>query len=170
MAKMSIRLIVVSLMLAGLAVYAVEQKTGPRMAWHTFEFDGYPGIEILDWSYGDPKLSIYHTPEAYSSEAHIPQGSNAAGNIPVGDYFYAKWRVKATGKVYEDKVDLKTRLPSNMEDKILQFSFNESQLYVYLIEGNDSKALHAKGASDCPASSHQPFRCAEIYPKHWKNF
>lgn len=170
MAKISIRLVVAGLMLTALAVYAVEKNSGPRMAWHSFEFDGYPGIEILDWSYGDPKLSVIHTPDSYRGEPHIPQGDKTGGKIVVGDYFYAKWRVNSTRKEYEEKVDLKSRLPSDMDDKIIKIVFEESHLHIYLVEGNTAAQLHAKGAPDCPASVYEPFKCTEIYPKHWKNF
>jgi hypothetical protein len=55
------------------------------------------------------------------------------GPMPVGDFLYIKWRIKATGKVLEDRVDLRPLLPRDMTDYELTFVPNERQLYVYLV-------------------------------------
>ncbi len=57
---------------------------------------------------------------------------NTSGMMPRGEYLYVKWRVKATGEVYEDKVDLTHRLPADMTNYGLHFAIFGSQLYVYL--------------------------------------
>ena len=51
---------------------------------------------------------------------------------PRGDYLYFKWRVIATGEVFEDRVDLSKRLPQDMNDRRLFIAIFGSQLYVYL--------------------------------------
>jgi hypothetical protein len=139
---------------------------------HELNF-GYKGenqnVEILNWQYGNSKLAFTHASKEWLATGHIPQSWNATGTFPVADSLYVKWRVKSTGKVYEDTVDLKSRLPSNMNDKIVHFLVKDSRLYVYLIEGYYN--YHASEASDCPVTAvYKPFKCTELYPEHWKNF
>lgn len=50
-----------------------------------------------------------------------------------GDFLHVKWRVEATGKVYEDTVDLKVVLPRNIEKHRIHFVVKGQQLFVYLI-------------------------------------
>lgn len=50
-----------------------------------------------------------------------------------GDFLYVKWRLKQTGEVYEDTVDLKSRLPADITDHRIHFVIRGPQLYVYLI-------------------------------------
>jgi hypothetical protein len=160
------------LFLGGLAlsVYAVDQSTKPRRADHTFSFGGFKenqGIEILDWRYGH---SVTTRAPAWALKAgHVSRGG-AFYILTIGDSLYVKWRVTSTGAVFEDTVDLKSRLPQRMEDKIIHFVINGSQLYVYLIEGNDPSKFHAKAAPACPAFQYDMFKCTEIYPGHWTNF
>ncbi len=169
MVKSSIRLAIVGLMLTALAVYAVEKHPGERWAHYTFEFGGRGenvGIEVLDWKFGDAPFSFMHAPVS----GPVPQSGNAAGKMPVADSLYVKWRVLATGKVYQDKVDLRSRLPFGMEDKVLHFDVRGTQVYVYLIEGIDSKYLHDTKQPDCPLWSYRMFKCNELYPHLWRNF
>ena len=51
----------------------------------------------------------------------------------VGDFLYVKWRIKDTGLVYEETVDLRQRLPRNIKDHTVYFDIKGAQLYVYLI-------------------------------------
>lgn len=51
----------------------------------------------------------------------------------LGDTLYVKWRIKATDKVYEDTVDLKSRLPKDVTDHRIYFVIKDTQLWVYLI-------------------------------------
>lgn len=50
-----------------------------------------------------------------------------------GDSLYVKWRVKSSGRVYEDTVDLRNRLPRDIKDHRIYFVIKGEQLYVYLI-------------------------------------
>ncbi len=166
MVKISIRLIALGLTLAGLAVYAVEKHPGERWAHYTFEFDERgedTGIKVLDWKLGDAPLSFMHAPIS----GPVPQTDNATGKMPVADFLYFKWRVLSTGRIYEDKLDLRSRLPSDMNDKTLHFAVEGSQLIVYLIfnkEGNKP------GSPDCPVHLYFHNKCTRIYPDHWSNF
>ncbi|HTR34994.1 MAG TPA: hypothetical protein VMH80_03780 [Bryobacteraceae bacterium] len=167
MAKITIRLIVAGLMLTALTVYAVENKSGERWAHYTFEFGGRGeniGIEVLDWKFGDAPFSFMRAP----NRGRIPQSDNVAGKMPLADSLYVKWRVLATGNVYEDKVNLKSRLPSNMEDKTIHFMVEGSHLNVYVIE--DLQVPHARNAPDCLVADYRTCKCSRIYPDYWSNF
>src|SRR5579864_2647111 len=114
------RLIVVGLMLCAVTVYAAGLNSGPKMVNHGFDF-GAPwegeGIEVLNYQYGNSKIT--RPPDYQLKEGHIGQGASIHGRMPVGDFLYVKWRVLSTGKEYEDRVDLKSRLPSDMDEKIV---------------------------------------------------
>jgi hypothetical protein len=51
----------------------------------------------------------------------------------LGDDLYVKWRIKSTGEIYEDTVDLRNRLPEDMHRQRIRFVVWGPQLYVYLI-------------------------------------
>lgn len=53
--------------------------------------------------------------------------------MPRGDTLYVKWRIKASGAVHEDTVDLRKRMPSDITDHRIHFVVKGPQLYVYLI-------------------------------------
>jgi hypothetical protein len=160
------------LIAAGLMLYALHAcAVGP--VFHSFSFGSYgenPGIEVLDYQYGTSKMPGVAANKERVAMGHIGQGGGTSGAMQVGDFLYVKWRINSTGKVYEDKVDLKSRLPSDMYLKIIHFAIKGPQLYVYLIEGDDSAHLHAKGAPDCPAVEYKDLKCTTLYPEHWTNF
>jgi len=56
-------------------------------------------------------------------------------NMPPADFLYVKWRDKTTDQVYEDRVDLRKRLPpaKEMYMQRVYFLVEDNQLYVYLI-------------------------------------
>lgn len=51
----------------------------------------------------------------------------------LGDTLYVKWRLKATGEVLEDTVDLKSRLPRDISGHEIYFVIKEQLLWVYLV-------------------------------------
>ena len=53
--------------------------------------------------------------------------------MPVGEFLYVKWRLKSTGDVVDQRVDLRPLLPRDMKDHGLTFVIDGRQLYVYLI-------------------------------------
>jgi len=87
--------------------------------------------EILEARYGDS----WHT--------------NGSVNMPPADFLYVKWRDKTTDQVYEDRVDLRERLPSfeKMYGQTVYFLVEDNQLYVYLIPDSDwnTKRNHKPG-------------------------
>ncbi|MDD5056746.1 MAG: hypothetical protein PHQ60_02660 [Sideroxydans sp.] len=108
---------------------------GSRIVNHSFEFDttnSIPLAEVLDYRYGDSKLPV-RAPEWIVKEGRPLYFNAVAGPMLVGDYLYVKWRIKETGQVYEDTVDLRHRLPFFLRDKTVYFDIKGSQLYVYVI-------------------------------------
>jgi hypothetical protein len=108
-----------------------------RFAFHGVDYYqavDMPQVDILDCLYGDG-LGAHTRQEVESGKARRGENCGTAGNMPIGDFLYVKWRDKATGQVYEDKVDLRKRLPSpkEMHDTTVYFLIDENQLYVYLI-------------------------------------
>jgi len=101
-------------------------------------------VKVLDYSYGIAnKLEVI--PSKWM-RANFPS-EGCCGIIhqgivaPRGDYLYFKWRVLATGEVFEDKVDLSTRLPKDMNNRRLYIAIFGSQLYVYLFPPQSVKQL-----------------------------
>jgi hypothetical protein len=63
----------------------------------------------------------------------VPQATATSGEMSRGDDLYVKWRIKATGQVLEETVDLRSRLPADIVDHKVYFDIEGPQLYVYLI-------------------------------------
>jgi hypothetical protein len=117
-------------------VLAACASTNGKLAWHSFGFDAVhdsPDIEILDFKYGNSKNKGTKNPDWVAAKGTSVQGTGTGGEILVGDFLYVKWRIKSTGEVYQDNVDLKSRLPANIEDHTVYFVVKASQLYVYLV-------------------------------------
>lgn len=53
--------------------------------------------------------------------------------MSIGEFLYVKWRIKETGEVLEDRVDLRPLLPWNMGNHKITFVIDGRQLYVYLV-------------------------------------
>ena len=106
--------------------------SNPELVRHGFSFDflsDSPEAELLDYRYG---TSNYGKSEL-GSHGKVSQGGGIYGALRRGDELYVKWRLKQTGEVFEQTVDLKSRLPENIEDARVYFMVRGPQLYVYLI-------------------------------------
>lgn len=113
-----------------------------RFAFHGLSYNqavDMPQVEILDCLYGDG-LGATTQQEVDAGKTRRGECGNMFGDMPVGDFLFVKWRDKATGQVYEDKVDLRKRLPSpkEMHGTRVYFLIDENQLYVYLIPQYDT--------------------------------
>lgn len=109
---------------------------GPRVVDHAFRFDARwdsPDAEVLDFRYGDSKLPGVRPPEWALKEGSIGQATGVNGPMLIGDSLYVKWRIKSTGEVYQDTVNLRSRLPADIKDHTIYFIIKGAQLYVYLI-------------------------------------
>jgi hypothetical protein len=125
------RLLLVCFVLGALVAGACA--SGPAVVDHAFGFDARvdsPGIEILDYRYGE----FFKNSPVFRDQGLIPQSGNNNGPMPLGDTLTVKWRIKATGQEFEDTVNLKPRLPANMERQRVYFVVQDTQLHVYLTD------------------------------------
>ena len=132
-----------ALLILWLAVGLAACATGPRLVSHSFSFDGLSDhwaetVDLLAYAYGDG----YHmVREDLSNPSHsglankpgLPTGRSINGPMPVGEFLFVKWRVKATGEVLDQRVDLRNRLPKDMADHELTFVLEGPQLYVFVV-------------------------------------
>ncbi len=110
--------------------------TGPKLVFHSFEFDARwdsPDVEILDYRYGTAKHPGVRPADYMLKSGKVSQAAGVGGYLQRGDDLYVKWRIKSTGEVYEDTVDLKSRLPDDITHHRIHFIVQGAQLYVYLI-------------------------------------
>lgn len=110
--------------------------SAPKLVAHAFSFNGWNDgwakqVDLLEYSYGDQ----YHMVRDKLKEGKRTLGYSAGvnGPMPVGEFLYVKWRMKETGEVVEDRVDLRDKLARNMFEHGLTFVIDGKQLYVYLI-------------------------------------
>ena len=108
-----------------------------NLANHSFQFDARtdsPDVELLGWRYGTSRHpGARSCPDPKAAFIKIGQQVGISGEMRVGEDLYVKWRVKSTGEVFEETVDLRDKLPRSIENHTIRFIANESQLYVYLI-------------------------------------
>lgn len=110
--------------------------TGPVLPDHAFSFDAVresPDAEVLNYRYGDSRMLAAHAQEGDLQRGTVRQGTNINGPMLRGDFLYVKWRIKRSGKEYEDRVDLRSLLPADIQDHRIHFVIKGPQLYVYLI-------------------------------------
>lgn len=127
-----------SWLLIALAVTALSAcASGPHLVDHSFEFDARrdsPDVEILDYRYGTSNHpGARGCPKQYSHCDKIPHSAGITGEMLLGDDLFVKWRIKLTGEVYEDTVDLRGRLPADMKNQRIRFIVSGPQLFIYLI-------------------------------------
>jgi hypothetical protein len=110
--------------------------TEPRQAYHSFNFNGWSDgwaiqVDLLEYSYGDQYHMVRR--KAQPGETNLGYGTGVTGLMPVAEFLYVKWRIKATGEVIEQRVDLRNLLPPNMDEHGVTFVIDGKQLYVYLV-------------------------------------
>ena len=134
--------------------------TGPKVVDHAFTFDvlsDSPDAELLAYRYGDSKLPVSWMPGP-NVKTKAPQRSNVNGPMLQGDSLYVKWRLKSTGAVYEDAVDLRHRLPKDITNHRIYFMIKGPQLFIYLIP-----PLQRPGGSNTPRM-YPEANTTRIYP------
>ena len=146
--KQALKLLTSFTLLAGVASCAVAGGE-PKMYFHSFSFDaiadakkyGHPDVEVLDYAYGESNEP--HTrPSAGDREvSNFFYQQNVAGPLSRGEFLYVKWRVKATGEIYEDRVDLRHRLPADVTNYGIHFLIDGPQLYVFLLPPEEFKDM-----------------------------
>lgn len=144
-----------------------------RFAFHGLSYNqavDMPQVDILDCLYGDG-LGAHTQKEVDAGQARRGECGNMFGDMPIGDFLYVKWRDKATQKEYEDRVDLKSRLPSpkEMHKKKIYFLIDDNQLYVYLIPDQDWEGKRNHLPEGHPANGPFTYRYLDVktlYPEN----
>lgn len=147
-----LKLILSSLVLLGATACATggitEQDSYPA---HSFSFDTYhdsPDVDVLDYQYSNSRHNGVRPERERVAMGQSFGGTRIFGSILRGDFLYVKWRVRKPGTPfgkeeylgpYEERVDLKSRLPADITNLRLHFIISGSQLYVYLIWPYDPK-------------------------------
>ena len=132
---------------------------GNKRADYAFGYDSRgdnEGVEIIDYQYGD----VDHASSQDVDSHHIGQSGYIYGNYPMGEFLYVKWKDNNTELISEETVDLRGKLPSQMDGKKLHFLIGDKKLKIYVI----SKKLHEKNEMPCPVSTYDAFHCELIYP------
>ena len=140
--------------------------TKPALVWHKFSFDGWfdgwaESADLLEYSYGDQYRIVQDKVPPERLRLRPQAGVN--GPMPVGDFLYVKWRLKDTGEVLEDRVELRGVLPKDMFEHGLTFVIDGSQLYVYVMT---PKARDSKLPRPLKTYLSRYNETYEIYPKN----
>jgi hypothetical protein len=136
--------------------------TGSKLTDHSFGFDmrESPDAMVLDYRYGESVMT--RAPTYALKEGTVPQVRSINGPIPRGDTLYVKWRIKSTGAVYEDTVDLRNRLPADITHHRIHFVIRGPQLYVYLISPEKRPVNWPTG----PLRMYSDLKVVTIYPNN----
>ena len=135
------------------------------MIHHSFDFDLRkisPDVEVLDFQYGDSRQTGTCAPRSMVKRGVGGIQYGTTGFMPRGEFLYVKWRIKSTGQIYEDRVDLSDRLPTDITDYRITFFMKGPQLYVYLISPRTDRRPESwpKG----PIEIYDYLKQYEIYP------
>ena len=136
----------------------------PKVVTHGFVFDAFldsPDVEVLAYRYGDSNLPVSWMPGS-NEKSRAPQRTGVYGPMRQGNSLYVKWRLKVTGDVYEDNVDLRGRLPNDITGHRIYFMIKGARLFVYLVPP-ESKKLPAGARSNGP-SIYRDLDVKTIYP------
>jgi len=113
---------------------------GQRQVFHSFNFHGwkdgwYSGpqsiVQLQEYSYGDQYRMVRDKVKA--GDEFLPPTTSVSGPMPIGEFLYVRWRLKDSGEMIENRVDLRDRLPWDMRNKEVTFVIDGKQLYVYLV-------------------------------------
>lgn len=135
----------------------------PADQLHSFDFDvrtENPDIEVLDYRYGVVRIGPTQADRSSVERGLVRQQAGVSGYIPRGETLYVKWRIRATGEVREETVDLKSRLPRDISKHKITFKFVQGALFVYLVT---PEVLPVGQLSDGPRVD-QYYKVYTIYP------
>jgi hypothetical protein len=79
-----------------------------------------------------------------------------------GDFLYVRWRVKATNQIHEERVDLRSRLPYDLNQKTVYFIAQGDQLQIFLIPPFDER--RPTGSPPIGPRLYQHLRAVRIFP------
>lgn len=144
--------------IASLVVVVLLGACASGLARHSFSFDAReePGIELLDYRYGDSRQPGVRADHTQLRDGKVSQSANVSGDILRPDSLYVRWRVQPTGTAYEDTVDLARLLPRDITDHRIHFRVKGQQLFVYLITPR-------KKAPEEPARGPRPYQYLKTF-------
>src|SRR5438128_1525557 len=99
-------------MFSALVALVACASTG-EIVEHSFAFNAAldsPDVEVMDYRYGESKQPGARNDHEQRDQGKSAQATGITGPMRRGDSLYVKWRMKSTGAVYEDTVDLRHRL------------------------------------------------------------
>lgn len=117
-------------------LFAALSAWASGLVFHEFSFDATresPEAEVLDYRYGDSRQPSARASDYDKEHGSVRQSVGIHGDMLRGDTLYVKWRIKSSGTVYEDTVDLKSLLPRDISKHRVHFIVNGDQLFVHLI-------------------------------------
>jgi hypothetical protein len=131
------------LLAMGLLVLLTGCASGPKLVPHAFSFNGLndkwaDSVDLLAYAYGDGYHKVRNDvadprSSVFAGMSALPPGGSVNGPMPLGEFLFVKWRLKVSGEVLEQRVDLRGRLPKDMTDHELTFVIDGRQLYLYLV-------------------------------------
>lgn len=133
------------------------------MVNHSFSFDTQmdsPDVEVLDYQYGSSKVFGTHADKERIALGQTFPSAGIFGALPRGEFIYVKWRDKKSGQIFEEKVDLRTRLPADIELLDVHFVIKGGKLYVYLVWPPGDRPYLPKG----PLKGYALQKQVQIYP------
>ena len=148
-------------------------------AFHSFQFDPSresSNTETLYYQYGDSREHGLRTDLEDAAKGKSRQGINTSGDLPVGDFFYVKWRNTLSGQIHEDRLDLRPLLPSSMYRWRLHPIIEGAQLYLYLVSFDPVRPYFTEEQVEAIRRTHQTLiekvfsfslrnRVIQIYPE-----
>ncbi len=136
---------------------------GPGLVDHSFGFDANsdsPDVEVLDFSYGESTAPGIRMPDWVKRDVGFSAGTSTSGAMPVGSRLYVKWRVRSSGEVLEETVDLRDRLPLDMLRHKVYFVVQQRRIHVYLV----SPERRPSGHPVVGPEKFQRYKVYAIYP------
>ena len=104
---------------------------------YSFDFDLQQDDQhavVLDFWYGNSRSDWWiNLPNEYVKQGTRLGSEHVTQQMPPGGLLYVKWSNTDTRKVFEDTVDLRHRLPKNIENHKVYLMIRGAQLYVYLV-------------------------------------
>jgi hypothetical protein len=88
---------------------------------------------VLDYRYGTSSHWIGHTQDEFKDGRVFWWESSGAQFSRSPEFLYVKWRNLTTKEVFQENVDLRNRLPSDLSNKVVSFLIKKDRLYVYVI-------------------------------------
>ena len=139
------------------------------MVRHHFSFDTItdsPDAGVLDYQYGSSGQFGTHANKGKVQSGGVFAAWNTAGVMPRGEFLYVKWRLRQSGEIHEDKVDLQSRLPADITNHRIHFMVKGPQLYIYLISPETEKRPAASPLG--PLRMYGDLKQIQIYPDQAK--